>query len=291
MSNIVMADGAPGYQYHLLRGALERFSKNLAELDEGQLAEARRHADKTWSVESLVLASAEASEVIIPPAQVDTTFAQVASRYADSSAFESDLQSNGLSQELLRQALHRELVFDSVMQRVAVKSLAVSQIDARLYYEFHIDKFLVSEQRTARQILITINDDFVENHRQAAELRIGKIAEKLRRSPNRFADQARKHSECPSALEGGKLGNVRRGQLFPQLDSALFSLSEGSVSDVLETEVGFHLLWCEKIIPARAIPFSKAEPRIRVLLEERNRRNCQKAFISQLREKQQETAI
>jgi len=223
--------------------------------------------------------------------QVDASFSEVMSRYADQSAFEADLLSNGLSKELLRQALHRELVFDSVMQRVAVKSLAVSQIDARLYYEFHVDKFLVPEQRTARQILLTINDDFVENHRQVAQSRIGKIAEKLRRSPNLFADQARKHSECPTALEGGKLGSVRRGQLFPQLDSALFSMSEGSVSDVLETEVGFHLLWCEKIIPARAIPFSKAEPRIRVLLEERNRRNCQKAFISQLREKQQETAI
>ena len=43
----VMSDAGPAYQYHLLRGALERFSKNLAELDERQLGEARRRADKT----------------------------------------------------------------------------------------------------------------------------------------------------------------------------------------------------------------------------------------------------
>ncbi len=288
MNHMTTADGGPGYQYHLLRGALERFSKNLAELDAGQLAEARRQADRTWSIESLVLASAEAAEVILPSTQVDAAYAELLSRYTDDTAFEADLRSNGLNRELLRQALHRELVFDSVMQRVAARRLTVSQIDARLYYEFHVDRFLVPEQRTARQILITINDDFVENRRRAAQSRIRAMAAKLKRGPNRFADQARKHSECPSALEGGKLGNIRRGQLFPELDSALFSMAEGAVSDVVETEVGFHLLWCEKIIPARAIPFAKAEPRIRALLEERNRRNCQKAFINQLSERRQE---
>ncbi len=280
----VMADAAPGYQYHLLRGALERFSRNLADLDPAQLAEARRQAEKTWGLESLVLASAEARQVIIPQQQVEAAFAEVASRYPDSSAFHADLAANGLDPDLLRQSLRRELVFDSVMQRVAAKRLAVSQIDARLYYELHAARFVLPEQRSARQILVTINNDFQENRRAEARARIDAIAAKLARSPNRFADQARKHSECPSALEGGRLGNIRRGQLFPELDSALFAMQEGEVSEVLETEVGFHLLLCERIAAARTVPFSKAEPRIRQILDERNRRNCQKAFLKQLRE-------
>jgi len=96
-------------------------------------------------------------------------------------------------------------------------------------------------------------------------------------------------ASCSVVRPGGRLGNVRRGQLFPQLDSALFSMREGAVSDVLETDVGFHVLWCEQVIPARSIPFLKAEPRIRTILDERNRRTCQKAFLKQLREKHQET--
>jgi len=282
-------DGEAGYQYHLLRGALDRFSKSLAELDDRQLEEARRQADKTYDLESMVLASGEAGDVVIPPEQVDAAFAEVLARYPDRSAFAGDLHANGLSEARLRQALHRELLFDGVLQRVGARRLTVSQIDARLYYELHTEKFFVPEQRSARHILITINDDFEENNRLMARARIDRIAEKLGRSPHRFADQARKHSECPTAMEGGRLGNVLRGQLFPQLDSALFSMREGAISDVLETEVGFHLLWCEKTIPARAIPFSKAEPRIRTILDERNRRNCQKAFLKQLREACKET--
>lgn len=283
MSAVMAGEALPGYRYHLLRGALERFSKNLAELDERQMAVARAQADKTWGLESLVLDSPEAGEIVIPSEQVDAAFAEVAGRYSDDKALYADLAANGLDEARLRQALYRELVFDSVMQRVAARRLKVSQIDARLYYELHPEKFSQPEQRTVRQILITVNEDFVENTRAAARARIGGIAAKLAVSPNRFADQARKHSECPSALDGGKLGTVSRGQLFPELDSVLFTMREGRISDVLETEVGFHLLWCEKILPARTLPFSRSEDAIRQLLDKRNQRNCQKAWLKRLK--------
>lgn len=280
----VMADAGPGYQYHLLRGALERFSRNVAELDDKQLAEARRQADKTYGLESLVLSSAEARDVVIPETQVDEAFGEVLARYPGRPAFESDLAANGLNDEQLRQALRRELAFDSVMQRIASRRLSVSQIDARLYYELHPDKFVVPEQRVARQILVTVNDDYDENRREPALARIEKIAARAQKNPKRFGELARRHSECPSALEGGRLGEIRRGQLFPELDSVLFELDAGAVSGAVETEVGFHLLWCEKVLPSRSVPFSKAEPRIRQVIEERNARNCQKAFLKQLQQ-------
>ena len=123
--SVLMSEAAPAYRYHLLRGALEGFSKNLAELDKRQLAEVRRRADKTYDLESLVLASAEASEVIIPPEQVDAAFSTVLSRYPDQSALEADLRANGLSEELLRQALHRELYEETGLRPTEVRLLGV----------------------------------------------------------------------------------------------------------------------------------------------------------------------
>ncbi|MGD8843731.1 MAG: nitrogen fixation protein NifM [Gammaproteobacteria bacterium] len=279
-----MSDATPTYRYHLLRGALDRFNRNIAGLDRAQLSEARRQADRTFALESLVLASAEAGKVVIPQEQLDAAFATVLARYSDRAAIDADLHSNGLDGEALRQALRRELVFDAVMQRVGSRRPRVSPLDARIYYELHFDKFVTPEQRSARQLLITVNDAFEENLRAAARARIDNIAAGLRRNPRRFADQARRHSECPSALHGGKLGDIRRGQLFPQLDSALFAMREGQVSDVIETEVGFHLLLCERVTASRVLAFSSVEARITALLDGRNQRNCQKAFIKQLQE-------
>ena len=182
------------------------------------------------------------------------------------------------------EALRRELAFDSVMQRVAARRPAISPLDVRIYYELHPEVFAVPEQRQARQILVTINDDYAENCRAAAWSRMRRIEMSLHQAPNRFAALARKYSECPSALDGGRLGTLRRGQLFPELDRSLFAMQEGTISGILESPLGLHLLLCEKLMPARRVPFPQAEPRIRERLEERNRRNCQKAWLRRLRQ-------
>lgn len=279
-----MQGATPGYRYHLLRGALERFSRNLAQLDAGQLAEARRQADRTYDLESLVLAGPEAADALVPQERIERAFAEIRDRYADVAAFEADLGANGLSPEQLRQALYRELVFDSVMQRIAARHPTITQLDARLYYELNPDRFVTPERREARQILITINDAFADNTRDAALRRSEAIGQRLAADARRFGDEARQHSECPSAVDGGRLGSIRRGQLFPELDRVLFAMRTGEVSTPVETEVGFHLLLCESVLPGRRIPFGRAEPRIREFLERRAARNCQKAYLTKLRE-------
>jgi peptidyl-prolyl cis-trans isomerase C len=143
------------------------------------------------------------------------------------------------------------------------------------------------ERRTARHILITVNDDYAENTRDAALARLEAIAGTLRGDDadgliERFAGAARRHSECPSALEDGRLGTVSRGQLYPALDAALFQLGAGQLSGILESPVGLHLLLCEKIHPALALPFSQARPRIREALEQRRRRDTQRTWLKAL---------
>ena len=118
--------------------------------------------------------------------------------------------------------------------------------------------------------------------RLSEETRMERLAEKLSGRTNRFADFARRHSECPTAMEGGKLGEVKQGQLYPELDRALFQMAEGEISPIIETGIGFHILLCERIKPGKPIPLSKVEARIREILEQNRRRNCQKAWIARL---------
>lgn len=277
----------PAYSYHLLKVALTSFKKNPFQLDAGELAQARRQADNSYELESLVLATPEALDMVISEAQLADALAEVAGRYEDEQAFKLDLQQNGLDASALREALQRELIFDAVMQRVGARSVDVNDLDVHLFYEMHRERFDVAEKRVARHILITINPDYLENTRPAALARAEQLLSKLAGKSNRFARLAGKHSECPTALEGGKLGTVTRGQLYPELDAELFTLAEGEISQVVESEIGFHILWCEKIIPAKSVPLSKARPRIQEILEQRKRRNCQKNWLSELRRAKQ----
>ena len=273
----------PGFNYHLLRNALDGYRKNLSQLDPTEYAQVHRKASKSYELECLVIASPEAEGVMITEQQLDQSMAAVEERYANRQEFLNDLEGNGLDEEGLRKALCRELMFDSIMQRVAANSAEVNDLDVQLFYEMHKDRFTSPEARIARHVLITINPDYPENTREAAEARALEVAQKLAGRSNRFGDFAKRYSECPTAMEGGKLGEVNRGQLYEALDSVLFNMQEGEISGMVESEMGFHLLFCEKIKPARRMPLSKVASRIREVLQERQRRNCQKSWLASLR--------
>lgn len=275
---------APEYTYHMLRGALEKFQKNISELDSSQYQQAKTLADKTFALESIVLSTSEARDIIVPESKLDAAMQEVAGRYPDQESFLQDLKNNGLDKTILRRALYRELLFDAVMERISAKTPSVSDLDIQIFYQMHKDRFTKPEKRKARHILITVNPDFAENERMAAFTRINAIAEKLQKNPARFEKLAKKYSECPTAIDGGKLGELVRGTLYPQLDAALFDMQESDISDVIESEMGFHILLCEKISKSITVPLSRAKSRIEQILRERQRKACQKAWLDKLQE-------
>lgn len=57
-----------------------------------------------------------------------------------------------------------------------------------------------------------------------------------------FAALAREHSEDGSAAQGGDLGEFGRGAMVPPFDEAVFRLSPNQISDVVESEFGFHVI-------------------------------------------------
>jgi parvulin-like peptidyl-prolyl isomerase len=57
-----------------------------------------------------------------------------------------------------------------------------------------------------------------------------------------FADIARENSDCPSGAQGGDLGSFGRGQMVPEFESATFAMAVGDLSDVVETDFGYHLI-------------------------------------------------
>lgn len=291
MTQVRYGYDSPEFNYHLLRSALDGFKKNLSELNPEEYRHVYSKATKTFDLETLVLTSQEAQGLVIPEDQLDRSLAEVSSRYNGLDEFIKDLKTNQLDELTLRRALRRELMFDVVMQRVAAKSADVSELDMRLFYEMHRERFETPERRKARHILITINPSYMENTREAARARLEHLKDKLAGRINRFSDYAKRYSECPTAMQGGQLGQVQCGQLYPELDTVLFSLEVNLLSPIVETEIGFHLLLCEKIKPGRRIAFTKVAPTIRELLRDRQQRNCQKSWLAELKQNQVKAAI
>ncbi len=268
--------------YTLLRAALSLFQKPPADLPEEQLKRAMQQACNEFDIESRVLNSTEAVGVIVGEQELAQAFVEVRSRFDSDEHFEDTLQANGLDEAGLKAALARQCKVNVVLERVAARSPKVNEVEIGIFYHSHPEKFRRPEQRMARHILISINPDYPENTREQALQRIEALSVILKRKPHKFSELALKHSECPTAFNGGQLGVVVEGKLYPELDAALFSLRSNEVSGVVETEIGFHLIHCQKIIPVETVSLKNAAPKIKKLMQERYRRQCQRAWLASL---------
>lgn len=153
---------------------------------------------------------------------------------------------------------------------------------ARDIYKAKPERFKAPEQVRVRHILVEGSD---ANSRAQIE----KIMQELKSGAD-FAKLAQERSaDKGSAAKGGDLGAFERGRMAPQFDEAAFALTKpGQLSDVVETQFGFHILKLEERIPARTRSFS--EVREELMNEVRNNIR-QEARVAEAQRMQQEAKI
>jgi len=268
--------------YTLLRAALTLFKKKPDELQAAELKQAEVQALNEFNIESRILNAPEAGAVIISDKELQDAYQEIRARYEDDEIFLSDLEKNHLNKETLNAALFRQCRVNVVMELIASRAPTISEIEIGIYYHLHAEQFNRPERREACHIYISINPDYPENTRETAFSRMQELSTKLQKKPYKFAELALKHSECPTALQGGVLGLVPRGKLYPELDAVLFSIKAGEISEIVESEIGFHLVLCKQIQKAETLSLLKAAPKIRQIMNERSRRTCQRAWLASL---------
>jgi peptidyl-prolyl cis-trans isomerase C len=272
----------PEVAYIALDYALEQHRKPVCELDPRQAEELLTKARQRYRLEQRILSSSEGHVSQVPDSTLRDAESKIRQRYDTAAELHTDLARNGLNADGLRAALRHFLRVDAVLAHVREQAPEVGELDARLYYHAHRSDFDLPETRSARHLLITVNAQFPENSRPAVRRRIEALRRELAHEPDRFAELAQRHSECPTALEGGQLGRLRRGTLYPELDKALFSLPEGGLSPVLKSPIGMHLLHCERIHPARIIEEEQALPRIRALLTQQRQEDHERQWLEEI---------
>ena len=239
-------------------------------------------ASRQLEIEQRILATPEAAQIHVPEASLNAAVAEIRGRYATRAEYLADLDNAGLDESTLRVAIARDLRFEAVLERVASRETKVSDLDAEIFYFIHREKFRRLENRTLRHILVTINDDLPGSDRVSAWRHIEALQTQLKNTPDRFADLALKHSECPTALQGGMLGTLRRGQLYPELEPVAFALRLGELSEIVESPMGFHLLYCVAIEDESFVPFSVVREKIRAHLSARRQKAAQRQWIASL---------
>lgn len=147
---------------------------------------------------------------------------------------------------------------------------AVSEAEAREYYEAHPEVAEVEESVTLREILLTTLQDARD------------VVRILHSDRNAFELLARTRSHSPQAPGGGLLGSFHRGELPKEIEEPAFALSPGQVSGIITTAFGYHVLRLESKTPAATRSFAESRPEIDARLAESKARLKMKHFIDGL---------
>ncbi|WP_162299769.1 nitrogen fixation protein NifM [Marinospirillum perlucidum] len=265
-----------------LKIAEARFSTGLDGLEAKQMEAVMQQARRQYNLEEKVLASPEAQAIYLPEATLEDAWLRVRERYETQEAFQGALDKIQMSEEGYRAALERELRIEAILEKVSSQAAQISDEEALAFYHKHPDKFFIPEKRQTRHLLITVEETAGDSGELLVLQECEAIRAQLVKRPERFSELALRHSQCPTAVEGGQLGKVPPGLLYDELDKALFQMEEGEISAPLRSPLGYHLLYCEAILPSECKSFAEARSKIVEYLADSKRSQAQKQWIRQL---------
>ena len=143
------------------------------------------------------------------------------------------------------------------------KSVSVNEGDLKSYYEQNINRLSGKEERRASHILVSAPKDAAADKRQAAKEKAAALLAQVRKAPDTFADVARKNSDdLGSAKAGGDLDFFGRGAMVKPFEEAVFSMKKGDISEVVESDFGYHIIRLTDVKIPKPKSFEELRPSI-----------------------------
>ena len=233
----------------------------------------------------LMIQEAKARKVAIADAEVDAQVAQIRSQFQNDAQFQQALAAQNTTIEAVRNDTRDEmsaakLVEGEIGSKIAVKPEAVTD-----FYNKNQDKFQQGPRVRASHILIGIPQNADAATRQQAKSKAEALLKDLKAGKD-FAEAAKANSQDPgSAPNGGDLGYFEKGQMVPPFEQAAFALNAGEMSDVVETQFGYHIIKVAEKQNSRVVPLEEAKGQIEEYLTQQNRHAQTELFVQALRMK------
>ena len=123
------------------------------------------------------------------------------------------------------------------------KDVSFTEEDLRKYYAENASRYGVPEERRASHILIKAERGAPAEERAKAKAKAEELLAQVRKNPASFADVAKKNSQDEgSGANGGDLDFFGRGAMVKEFDAAVYAMKEGEISNLVETDFGFHII-------------------------------------------------
>jgi len=193
--------------------------------------------------------------------QVDEKVSQNKAKFPSAEEFEKALKSVEMTEKDLKEFTRKDVVISNFIEKNIAEKTKVTEADAKKFYDDNPDKFKQEPSVKASHILCGVEASATAEEKKKAKEKAEALLKKIKAGED-FATLAKSESTCPSSKQGGDLGFFSKGQMVAPFEKAAFALKPGEVSDVVETQFGYHIIKLTEKKEGGTIKFDEVKEKI-----------------------------
>lgn len=179
--------------------------------------------------EKLITESAKEKNITVTDEEFNEQLKNYEEILGGEEKYKEFLKQNNLTEEYFKDSIKKEMIIDKYKNDY-VNGLKISEEEAKKHFEENKDAYV---KIRASHILVKTEEE------------AKKVLEKIQKGEDFHALAATESIDNMSAVQGGDLGFFARGQMVPEFEEAAFSLKPGEVSEIVQTDYGYHIIKVE----------------------------------------------
>ena len=249
-----------------------------------QLPQLKDRATEQAVGTALLFEEASRLDVPVTDEEVEASLKRMADEAGGPDKLRAILAKQGQNVVELRNEIRRGKKVDKLVAQVTADVPEPTDAEAEAFFTAHRAEFGKEAQVRAQHILVTPKSQSPDD-KLAALKKIRDIRDRVAAGSD-FAEEAAAHSDCPSGKQaGGSLGWFSHGMMVKEFDEAAFALPVGGLSDIIETQFGFHVILKNDEQKESVPDFLEARERVKDLLRHDRRGKALADHVAELRKK------
>ncbi|MBQ7666907.1 MAG: peptidylprolyl isomerase [Kiritimatiellae bacterium] len=247
-----------------------------------ELPTLKKKAEEQAVGTALLFQEAAALDLAVSDEEVEEAVDRMRSEAGGDDRFRAILHRQGKNIVQLRAEIKRGKKVDKLVEKVCADAGEPTEDEAKAFFDAHRGDFGKDTQVRAQHILVAPKGKGDEAKAEALA-KIKAIRERVLAGSD-FSEEAAAHSDCPSGKQaGGSLGWFSPGMMVKEFDEAAFSLPVGGLSEIVETQFGYHVILKNDEIPASTPEFLEARDKVMDLLRHDRRGKALAQHVEELR--------